>query len=303
VSIPSPIFPLVSTEHQDREPQQVIVDCANGVGALAAAHLNEALSSHVLSLQLCNAAPLSGAAMAKAQGLNKGCGSDFVQNTCKWPHETPALAFQSSEPLCCSLDGDADRVVFYTARSFTDLQQAGAQSHPAELVLLDGDYTAALIASFLLELLKEAGLAETLSIGVPLWQLFLGTTGNWCVCAVCVGCGERCMQACQSSCSVIHAGVVQTAYANGASTEFMRSSLGLDVKLAKTGVKNLQVMATAFDLGVYFEANGHGSVHFSRRFDSAACEMYAGAECQQQSTRACAVRCLQAVSQVRCLQQ
>jgi phosphomannomutase len=60
------------------------------------------------------------------------------------------------------------------------------------------------------------------------------------------------------------AGVVQTAYANGASSAYLRNR-GVDVEVALTGVKHLHEAAKAFDVGVYYEANGHGSVVFSRR--------------------------------------
>ena len=59
-------------------------------------------------------------------------------------------------------------------------------------------------------------------------------------------------------------GVVQTAYANGASTAFLRSR-GVTVAMAKTGVKYLHHVALEFDVGVYFEANGHGTVLFSEK--------------------------------------
>lgn len=57
-------------------------------------------------------------------------------------------------------------------------------------------------------------------------------------------------------------GIVQTAYANGASTEFLARQ-GMEVVFAKTGVKYLHAKAHEFDCGVYFEANGHGTVLFS----------------------------------------
>lgn len=60
-------------------------------------------------------------------------------------------------------------------------------------------------------------------------------------------------------------GVVQTAYANGASTIFLKSH-GIAVIMAKTGVKYLHHKAHEFDIGVYFEANGHGTVLFSDKF-------------------------------------
>ena len=55
---------------------------------------------------------------------------------------------------------------------------------------------------------------------------------------------------------------MQTAYANGSSTKFMRETLGMSVLLAKTGVKHLHHLAESFDIGIYFEANGHGTVLF-----------------------------------------
>jgi len=63
---------------------------------------------------------------------------------------------------------------------------------------------------------------------------------------------------------VLSMGVVQTAYANGASSAFLRAR-GVTVAMAKTGVKFLHHEALAFDVGVYFEANGHGTVLFSPR--------------------------------------
>jgi len=58
-------------------------------------------------------------------------------------------------------------------------------------------------------------------------------------------------------------GVVQTAYANGASTAYITGSLNLPVVCTPTGVKHLHHAATRFDVGVYFEANGHGTILFS----------------------------------------
>lgn len=57
-------------------------------------------------------------------------------------------------------------------------------------------------------------------------------------------------------------GVIQTAYANGASTNYL-SSLGIKTVCTKTGVKHLHHAALDFDIGVYFEANGHGTVLFN----------------------------------------
>ena len=71
---------------------------------------------------------------------------------------------------------------------------------------------------------------------------------------------------------------VQTAYANGASTNYIRG-LGVDVPIAKTGVQPTRFVFVSFyaypfqvkfvhhkameyDIGLYFEANGHGTVTF-----------------------------------------
>ena len=112
--------------------------------------------------------------------------------------------------LCASLDGDADRIVFYYDKGGNHFQ------------LLDGDKIATLCALFLSDLAKAAGLADS-----------------------------------------VRTGVVQTAYANGASTEYITSKLHLPVVCTPTGVKHLHRAATKFDIGVYFEANGHGTVVFS----------------------------------------
>ena len=93
--------------------------------------------------------------------------------------------------------------------------------------LLDGDKIAALIAGFVKELLD----------GVPDLK------------------------------SQLSLGIVQTAYANGKSTEYFRS-IGIPVVFAETGVKNLHHEAEKFDIGVYFEANGHGTVLFSGKYIS-----------------------------------
>ena len=54
-------------------------------------------------------------------------------------------------------------------------------------------------------------------------------------------------------------GIVQTAYANGSATSYVQDVLKVPVACAKTGVKHLHHKAEQFDIGVYFEANGHGT--------------------------------------------
>lgn len=87
-------------------------------------------------------------------------------------------------------------------------------------------------------------------------------------------------------------GVVQTAYANGASTDYLKG-LGLEVVLTPTGVKFLHEKAAEYDIGIYFEANGHGTILFS---DSFLCwlekrhnELPEGSEQQKAAVRLLAV--------------
>lgn len=61
-------------------------------------------------------------------------------------------------------------------------------------------------------------------------------------------------------------GVVQTAYANGAATTYVEKTLKLKLQTTNTGVKHLHHAAHRHDVGVYFEANGHGTVLFSENF-------------------------------------
>lgn len=67
-------------------------------------------------------------------------------------------------------------------------------------------------------------------------------------------------------------GIVQTAYANGASTDYIKKKLNVDVACTPTGVKHLHHKAIEYDIGVYFEANGHGTVVFSQKAKEAISE-------------------------------
>ncbi|KAL9932767.1 hypothetical protein V8E36_008466 [Tilletia maclaganii] len=60
----------------------------------------------------------------------------------------------------------------------------------------------------------------------------------------------------------LEVGCVQTAYANGSSTKYL-AKRNVPIKCTPTGVKHLHHAAESYDIGVYFEANGHGTVLFS----------------------------------------
>ncbi|KAI5153270.1 phosphoacetylglucosamine mutase [Enteropsectra breve] len=64
----------------------------------------------------------------------------------------------------------------------------------------------------------------------------------------------------QINCSI---GVILSFYSNMGAVEYLQNKT--KVVFAQTGVKNFVKEAKNFDIGIYFEPNGHGSVHFSRK--------------------------------------
>ena len=123
----------------------MIIDCANGVGAHAAAELAKALGD-ALPLVLHNTDTTS------LGVLNHQCGADFVKTLQKLP---PSLATHIKPgQRGCSLDGDADRLMYFY------LDERG-QFH-----MLDGDKIAALVAAFIVDLVKAAGLEEEIRVGI-----------------------------------------------------------------------------------------------------------------------------------------
>jgi phosphoacetylglucosamine mutase len=104
---------------------------------------------------------------------------------------------------------------------------AFADSDSKSWILLDGDRIACLIAKFLSTEMNFAGLLDNHH--------------------------------------GLNVGVVQTAYANGSSTHFLREH-DVHIHMTKTGVKFLHHKAQELDVGIYFEANGHGTVLFSDKF-------------------------------------
>jgi phosphoacetylglucosamine mutase len=158
--------------------------------------------------------------------LNEGCGSEHVQKeqrACTWYQDNDDEPNPNSTTYCASLDGDADRIVFFS--SVND-----------QFMLLDGDKMACLIGNFLRDQFNAI---------------------------------ERACHDASSSSTILPTvtlGVVQTAYANGASTAYLRAQ-GVATCMAKTGVKYVHAAAhDTFDVGVYFEANGHGTVLFGERY-------------------------------------
>ena len=138
----------------------MLVDCANGVGCTATEKLAKYLDGYIKLIPVNTSIDKRGA-------LNKGCGADFVKTQQKLPLSMAPL--MKPNQRACSLDGDADRLMYYY------LDRNGT------FRMLDGDKIAALVAGFFGELLEHAGISK----------------------------------------EELDVGVVQTAYANGASTHYM----------------------------------------------------------------------------------
>ena len=161
---------------------------------------------------------------------------------------------------CVSIDGDSDRLVYFTRKPRRACSSAGGGGGGGEfegeveggggdrdggsggggdntsnaVVLFDGDKIAALIATHIADLLARCGDSLTAHKGAS-----------------------------ASASPPLRVGVVQTAYANGASTAYVAQKLGLETACTPTGVKHLHPKAEEFDVGIYFEANGHGTAVFS----------------------------------------
>lgn len=182
-----------NTQDNDKYIGKIYLDAANGVGGIAAKRFQEQLENNIIIRIFNNG----------TGRLNQNCGADYVKIKQCPPVNNPAKALQR----CVSIDGDADRVVYY----YTDDNN--------KFHLLDGDRIATLAASYLKDLVEQTGL-------------------------------------------IIKLGLIQTAYANGASTNYISELLKIPVACTDTGVKHLHHKAQEFDIGVYFEANGHGTILF-----------------------------------------
>ncbi|XP_057811520.1 phosphoacetylglucosamine mutase [Salvia miltiorrhiza] len=189
------------------ESDKLIVDGADGVGGEKLENLKTGLGYLTIDVRNCGDGV-----------LNEGVGADYVQKEKMVPRNFgPADAGMR----CASLDGDADRLVYFYVLSNSN-----------KIDLVDGDKILSLFALFLKEQL-------------------------------CVLTGPEDGKAYNSYKASL--GVVQTAYANGASTDYLKQ-MGLEVVMTPTGVKYLHEKAAEYDVGIYFEANGHGTVLFSDAF-------------------------------------
>ncbi|XP_044502095.1 phosphoacetylglucosamine mutase isoform X2 [Mangifera indica] len=218
---------------------KLMVDGANGVGGEKLEIMKTKLNG--LAIEVRNDGKGGGV-------LNEGVGADFVQKEKVAPH---GFSSNCAGIRCASLDGDADRLVYFIVPS----------NSGCKIDLVDGDKILSLFAVFIKEQLSFLNEGDTKEKDDYRARL----------------------------------GVVQTAYANGASTDYLKR-LGLEVVFTPTGVKYLHEKAAQYDIGIYFEANGHGTILFSDQFlcwlearNNELTSISKGSEAQKASLRLLAV--------------
>jgi phosphoacetylglucosamine mutase len=182
---------------KEQSKSTLIVDAANGIGAVKLKKVLQHLKGKILDVLIVN----------ENGPLNEGCGADYVKLFQRAPKNLELVQGKRY----CSVDGDVDRILYYYA------------DENGKFRLLDGDKMAALFCVYLQELLQQADI----------------------------------------SCKL---GIVQTAYSNGNCTSFLQS-IGVKPEFACTGVKCLHHVAKSYNLAVYFEANGHGTVTSDEEFN------------------------------------
>lgn len=222
---------LLSSVHQmdpsapPLEAVNLVIDASYGIGSKAALEFAAFWQKNYPSMPPLN---LDVRNQCGQGPVNEGCGAELVQKGRVPPAGVDANTDLGK--LLCSYDGDADRIVFHSFKPISSSSSASSSSSSLnhDWILYDGDKEAAIAAVMIFEEFKH------------LEKQFQET-------------GE-----------VFTAGCVQTAYANGASCDYLKAN-GVNVVFAKTGVKFLHHKAENFDIGVYFEANGHGTVLFSQK--------------------------------------
>jgi phosphoacetylglucosamine mutase len=135
-------------------PPSIKVDCANGIGAICLQKLASYLKNE-LNIELANHDVMS------RGKLNFECGADYVKLYQKAPLGMKLLNNERS----CSLDGDADRIVFYYQNEGNcQFKLVGT------FKLLDGDKIATLAAAAIMKLIKISKITmdgnKPLSIGL-----------------------------------------------------------------------------------------------------------------------------------------
>ena len=122
---------LFQAETKGNYKNELDLDCANGVGAIAAKDFINFVSPQILKINIYSND------IENDQLLNLNCGADFVKVQQRSPESLPPSLLRR----CVSFDGDADRVVYYYT-------ERGDEDEKRIFHLLDGDRIATLSKFF-----------------------------------------------------------------------------------------------------------------------------------------------------------
>ena len=173
-------------------PKRLVVDCACGVGYPSLQFFSKTLQS-ILPVTQSSPCPSRTFQCINGPGhgpLNENCGSEHVQksnDTPKWYQAEETVRDESSSSsweYSAAFDGDADRIVFFSSNN-----------NDNNFFLLDGDKIAVLLCDFMQ---KEVAALQTACQAVQSSAASTSSLGN------------------------LRLGAVQTAYANGASTKYLK---------------------------------------------------------------------------------
>lgn len=159
--------------------------------------------------------------------LNENCGADWVHRKNQATEKFLELPQEEGiRTTCFVLDGDADRSVFY------QLVEPGKP----QILLADGNRICVLYARVIAHF-RNLITQHRASYAAEIVEELLAAK----------------------------VGVVYTAYSNNAYVTYVREVLGLSAEIARTGVKFVHEKASTFDIGIYFESNGHGCLIYKPR--------------------------------------
>lgn len=121
---------IMNNVASDKHEKSLLIDCSDGVGGRHTKVLAEHLAD-IFTITYIN---------ADEETLNENTGAEFVHKVRQFPKN-----YSLKETKSCSLDGDADRVVYF-------------MDHNDEFVCLDGDRLIVLYVTALKKLLEGTGI-------------------------------------------------------------------------------------------------------------------------------------------------
>lgn len=246
----------------DAEQEEVIyVDCANGIAGLKLDNFNSLFQLLKKKIQKINC-------LKDTTGnLNAMCGADYVYRNTDLPVNFSVEKMTGKK--CCSFDGDADRLVYFYVKENNEVpvdsntiknnsaEALGRQDNAIEMghkkitsnakkqvEVLDGAKIITLLLKFIAYFLSQINLEKTHSL------------------------------ADKEDIKKLDMSIIQTAYGNTACINYIThvkeqaekkneifKYIDINIKYAKTGIKNLERLVRKSSVGIYFEPNGHGTIY------------------------------------------